>query len=231
METHIWLTQPRSATPRLDSAPVAEQIATELLETLAERHPDLAAHLERASDLATAVALRLGLDNGCLWRVAYSARLHDIGKVAVPSRILDKPGQLDEDEWFAVRRHTIVGARILEAIDALAPVAPIVRASHERWDGSGYPDGLAGERIPVESRIVFACDAYDAMTSDRPYQAAIGARQAMLELQRCSGTQFDRRIVDALCELLPLPGERESAAQPRTEVKDAAGESRAASRL
>jgi HD-GYP domain-containing protein (c-di-GMP phosphodiesterase class II) len=190
--------------PTLDDATLAEQVAGELVEALAERHPALAGHLERSAQLATQVGFALGLDSDDMWRVSYAARLHDIGKVAVPSRVLDKPGPLDPAEWRTIKRHTIVGGRILESIRALEGVAPIVRASHERFDGEGYPDRLAGDRIPLEARIVFACDAYDAMTSDRPYQASVGGRRAMLELQRCSGSQFDPMVVTALSSLLPL---------------------------
>lgn len=202
VETHVWLTQPNaSATPWLRRAAAAEQHANVLIDNLAVRHPEMAAHLERAGEMAAQVALRMGLDNDTLWRVGYAARLHDIGKLAVPKRIIDKPGPLSDSEWKMMKRHTIVGARMLEEIPSLAPVAPLVRASHERWDGAGYPDGLRGERIPIESRIVFACDAFDAITSKRPYQDAIPVPKALKELRRCAGTQFDPRIVDALTKL------------------------------
>ena len=204
METHIWLSGVRQMPATAESDALAEQIAGELVESLAERHPALADHLERSADLSAQVALELGLDADHLWRVSYAARLHDIGKVAVPGRVLNKPGPLEAAEWATIHRHTVVGARILQAFSALSPVARIVRASHERFDGEGYPDRLAGEAIPLEARIVFTCDAFDAMTSDRPYQRAIGIRKAMLELQRCAGTQFDPRVVDALGHLIPV---------------------------
>ena len=105
-----------------------------------------------------------------------AAELHDIGKVAVPDAILHKPGPLDEAEWSFIRQHTIIGERIVGAAEALRPVGRVVRASHERWDGGGYPDGLAGEAIPLGARIVFACDAWDAMTCDRGYRSALSAR-------------------------------------------------------
>lgn len=202
VETHVWLTQPSaSANPWLRRAAAAEQHANVLMDNLAARHPEMAAHLERAGELAAQVALRMGLESESLWKVGYAARLHDIGKLAVPKRIIDKPGRLSEKEWEVMERHTIVGARMLEEIPSLAPVAPLVRSSHERWDGGGYPDGIAGERIPIESRIVFACDAFDAITSVRPYQDAVSVPKALAELARCAGTQFDRRVIRALGQL------------------------------
>jgi HD-GYP domain-containing protein (c-di-GMP phosphodiesterase class II) len=119
--------------------------------------------------------------------------------MAVPEQILGKPGPLDDMEQDFIRQPTIVGERILAAAPALQSVARVVRATHENWDGSGYPDGLAGEEIPLGSRIIAACDAYHAMTSDRPYQAALLPGQAMAELCRCSGTKFDPRVVEVLC--------------------------------
>ena len=203
VETHVWLTQPREAAlASLAEAGAAEQRANELIETLAERHPELASHLERAAQLSAQVALWLGLDGSELWRVGYAARLHDIGKIAIPARVLDKPGRLNNSEWRSIKRHTVIGAQILEGIPALAPVAPLVRASHERWDGAGYPDGIAGEEIPLASRVVFACDAWDAMTSKRPYQSPLAPARALGELRRCSGTQFDPMVVDALSQVL-----------------------------
>lgn len=202
VETHVWLTQRSpTETPWLRRAAAAEQHANVLIDNLAARHPEMAAHLERAGELAAQVALRMGLSSDTLWRVGYAARLHDIGKLAVPKRIIDKPARLSANEWKVMERHTIVGARMLKEIPSLAPVAPLVRASHERWDGGGYPDGLSGERIPIESRIVFACDAFDAITSVRPYQDAIPAPKALAELRRCAGTQFDARVVTALEQL------------------------------
>jgi HD-GYP domain-containing protein (c-di-GMP phosphodiesterase class II) len=133
--------------------------------------------------------------------VRHAAELHDIGKVAVPSAILDKPGKLDADEWEFIARHTIIGERILGAAIALRPVATLVRASHEHYDGNGYPDGLRGDEIPLGARIVSVCDAYDAMTSDRPYQRALGHDEALAELHRCAGTQFDAAVVEAFCRV------------------------------
>ena len=133
--------------------------------------------------------------------------MHDVGKLAVPDAILNKPGRLTETEWAIMRQHTVVGARMLTAAGpGLAEVAPIVRASHERVDGRGYPDGLTGDRIPLESRIVAACDAFDAMTSDRPYRCAMPVDEAVAELRANAGTQLDPRIVEALVAVVSRDG-------------------------
>jgi len=178
-----------------------EQSRDVLLKALEEHHPDLGDHVHDVGLLAEAVAEELGLAGQQLHHVRQAAELHDIGKVAVPSAILDKPGKLDADEWAFIARHTLIGERILGAAIALRPVAKLVRSSHERWDGSGYPDGLAGTAIPLGARIVTACDAYDAMTSDRPYQRALAHGEALEELRRCAGTQFDPDVVDAFCRV------------------------------
>jgi HD-GYP domain-containing protein (c-di-GMP phosphodiesterase class II) len=148
--------------------------------------------------LAGAVARRLGMDGEDVERIAAAALLHDIGTVAVPDSILSKPGALNDEEWAVMREHTIVGERILRAVPGLGPVARIVRHGHEHVDGTGYPDGLRGEEIPLGSRILLACDAYDAMISARPYRDAMSHEAAAAELQAGAGTQFDARIVDAL---------------------------------
>ncbi len=128
-----------------------------------------------------------------------AAELHDVGKLGIPDAILDKPGPLDDDEWQLMRQHSAIGERILNADPVMQPVARLVRASHERWDGTGYPDGLAGTAIPLGARIIAACDALDAMTSDRCYQSGRTLPDALAELRRCAGTQFDPDIVTALC--------------------------------
>src|SRR3954447_19671761 len=178
-----------------------EQSRDVLLKALEEHHPDLGAHVHDVGLLAAAVASELGLDARALQHVRHAAELHDIGKVAVPSSILDKPGKLDPEEWEFIARHTIIGERILGAAVALRPVATLVRASHEHYDGKGYPDGLRGEEIPLGARIVSVCDAYDAMTSDRPYQRSLSPDEALAELRRCAGTQFDPAVVDAFCRV------------------------------
>ncbi|HEX6620474.1 MAG TPA: diguanylate cyclase, partial [Solirubrobacteraceae bacterium] len=169
-----------------------------LLAVLGEREPDLQRHMHDVAQLARAVGSHLGLDAEDLDVVVRAAELHDIGKVAVPDAVLHKPGPLDDAEWSFIRQHTIIGERIVGAAEALRPVGCVVRASHERWDGSGYPDGLAGEDIPLGARIVFVCDAWDAMTCDRGYRTALSAQEAADELRANAGTQFDADIVAAL---------------------------------
>ncbi|HEX5910184.1 MAG TPA: HD domain-containing phosphohydrolase, partial [Thermoleophilaceae bacterium] len=137
------------------------------------------------------------LDEDEVANVRHAAELHDVGKVAVPDDILSKPGPLDDEEFAFIRRHTLIGERIISAAPALSEVARLVRSSHERWDGTGYPDGLAGEEIPLASRIVFAADAFDAMTSTRPYNTPRSADEAIRELRACAGTQFDPVVVEA----------------------------------
>ena len=173
-----------------------------LLRMLSERQPDLHAHLRGTADLALAVGRELGMDPEALDEVARAAELHDLGKVAIPDEILNKPGPLDETEWGFMRRHTIIGERILLAAPALKPVARLVRTSHERYDGSGYPDGLVGDEIPLGARIVGVCDAFDAMISERPYRDRLTESEAVAELERCSGHQFDPQVVTAFVRVM-----------------------------
>jgi putative nucleotidyltransferase with HDIG domain len=161
-----------------------------------------ACHGSDVADLSERVALRMGLDRKHARDVHYAAMLHDVGKIAVPSEILCKEGPLTEDEWVVMRSHTIVGAELVERIDAFAHLAPAVRFSHERVDGRGYPDGLAGDQIPLAARIIAACDSYDAIVTDRPYRAGRTPEQAREELQRVAGTQLDAEVVAALLEEL-----------------------------
>jgi two-component system, cell cycle response regulator len=169
-----------------------------LLAVLGEREPDLQRHMRDVAQLARAVGSHMGLDAEDLDVVVRAAELHDIGKVAVPDAVLHKPGPLDDAEWSFIHQHTIIGERIVGAAEALRPVGRVVRASHERWDGGGYPDGLAGEAIPLGARIVFACDAWDAMTCDRGYRSALSAQEAADELRANAATQFDADVVAAL---------------------------------
>jgi two-component system, cell cycle response regulator len=174
------------------------QMCQLLVQVMREAQPDVEDHSSEVALLAVAVGRGLGLDTAELNDVARAAELHDIGKVAIPSRILAKPGPLDEEEWNLVRTHTLVGERIVAAAAALRSVARLVRASHERYDGRGYPDGLAGEQIPLAARIVAVCDAFAAMVSDRSYRPALSPAVAIAELRACAGTQFDRTVVEAL---------------------------------
>lgn len=180
---------------RLGSA--RQQTHDVLLGVLRERQPSLHHHLREVGRLAALVGHRLGISDEQLDELRRAAELHDVGKAAVPDAILNKPSRLDEDEWAFMRRHTLIGERILAAAPALAGSAVIVRSSHERWDGGGYPDGLAGDRIPLGARIVHVCDAFDAMTSARPYAPAIVPADALSELERNAGTQFDPQVVSA----------------------------------
>jgi HD-GYP domain-containing protein (c-di-GMP phosphodiesterase class II) len=180
-------------------ASAASQSGDVLLRALGEREPDLLEHTEAVSGLARAVAGALGLAAEERDVIARAAELHDVGKVAIPDAILAKPGPLDDDERAFMRRHTVIGEAIIEAAPALRPVAALVRASHERWDGSGYPDGLAGEAIPLGARIVAVCDAYCAMVQERAYGEVLPEAEALAELRRCAGTQFDPGVVAAFC--------------------------------
>jgi two-component system cell cycle response regulator len=178
---------------------VSRQTTDVLLRALAERHPDLGGHSSDVAVLAETTATRLGLESEDVEAVRQAAQLHDIGKVAIPETILHKPGKLDTDEWVFMRRHSEIGERIIAEAPSLARVAAMVRASHERFDGGGYPDNLTGEDIPLGARIVAVCDAFDAMISERPYSAAISGDEAEAELRRCAGTQFDPVVVEAFC--------------------------------
>jgi two-component system, cell cycle response regulator len=173
-----------------------------LLRAVQERKPELGEHVGGVAQLAEDTARRLGLTGDALVAVRHGAELHDIGKLAIPDSILDKPGPLDADELAFMRRHTVIGERIVAAAPALSEVAALVRASHEHYDGLGYPDRLAGEQIPLGARVVSVCDAWDAMTSDRPYRRAMPHAAALTELRRCAGTQFDPAVVEAFAAVV-----------------------------
>jgi diguanylate cyclase (GGDEF)-like protein len=181
------------------------QVRDVLAQTLREREPTLDEHHRHVAEHAAATARALGCIAEEVDEVARAAEMHDIGKVAIPDEILHKPAALSEDEWTLMRQHTVIGERILAAAPALRPVARLVRSSHERWDGGGYPDALAGEGIPLGARIVSVCDAYDAMRTPRPYAAARSDEEARAELARCAGRQFDPRVVAAFLAVLDAP--------------------------
>jgi diguanylate cyclase (GGDEF)-like protein len=171
-----------------------------LLEALFEREPELRLHVHGVASLSAAVGTRLGLGPEEVEELVIAAQLHDVGKIAIPDAVLHKTGPLDEAEWTLIRQHPMVGQRILSAVPALSGVGAIVRATHERWDGAGYVDGLAGDAIPLAARIIAVCDTFSAMTSDRPYGGAVSVADALAELRRCAGTQFDPEVVRVFCE-------------------------------
>jgi two-component system, cell cycle response regulator len=188
-------------------ASASHQATAALVQVLVERDPKLSTHTNHVAELAEATARRLGLAEHEITRIALAAQLHDIGKTAIPESILSKAGPLDDDEWAFVRRHTLIGERIIAAAPSLAHTGSLVRSSHERVDGNGYPDGLSGTDIPIGARIVAVCDAYDAMIAPRPYRAPKEVPAAIEELRRCAGTQFDRDVVDAVCTIVRQPAQ------------------------
>lgn len=186
-------------------ASAVQQLRDVLLQAFQERHPDLQEHQRGVGALVLDVGRRLGMSGEELDVLARAAELHDVGKIAIPDAILNKPGPLDAEEWGFMSRHTILGERILKAAAALRPVAGLVRSSHERFDGKGYPDGLHGEGIPLGARIIFVCDAFDAMISERSYSGAVTPSDAIAELRACAGTQFDPTVVEAFVASLGEP--------------------------
>jgi diguanylate cyclase (GGDEF)-like protein len=193
----------------------ARQARDVLLAALAARDDGLGEHLTGVATAAKAVGTRLGVAGRDLQDLIYAAELHDVGKVAIPDSILSKPGPLDAGEWDFMRRHTVIGERILAAAPSMKAVASIVRATHERCDGGGYPDGVSGEAIPIAARIIAVCDAYDAMVAARPYRPAISHGQALVELRHCARLQFDPRVVVAFVAEFPDRGPDEDPAALR----------------
>jgi PAS domain S-box-containing protein/diguanylate cyclase (GGDEF)-like protein len=181
------------------------QVRDALVQLIAEQSAQLEAKSFNVAELAAATATTLGLSDEDVACTRIAAQLHDIGKTAVPEAILSKPGPLDSEEWDFMRRHTLIGERIVAAAPALARIAPIVRATHERPDGNGYPDGLMTDSIPIGARIVAVVDAFSAMISTRPYKPAMTLDGALAELRRCAGTQFDSLVVDAFARVVELP--------------------------
>ena len=176
-----------------------------LLRLLREREPGLGDHLRGVARLAAEIGRAAGMDAEDLDSLVRAAELHDIGKIAIPDRVLHKPGPLDDEEWALMRTHTTIGERILAVAPAMAPVATLVRSSHERWDGAGYPDGLAADEIPFGARVIFVCDAFEAMIEERAYRESLEPAEALAELERCAGSQFDPEIV-ALFATRVFPG-------------------------
>jgi two-component system, cell cycle response regulator len=199
---------------RADSA--VGQTRGVLLRVLHEREPDLEQHLDGVAHLAAIFGRQLSLDAEELDVLVRAAELHDIGKIAIPDEILHKRGPLSPEEWTLMKKHTLIGQRVLDAAPALGEVARVVRSTHERWDGEGYPYGLAGREVPLGARVILICDAYNAMTEGRPYRAAISGEQALEELRAGAGTQFDPELVKKFAEkVLPtMERERTAVAQP-----------------
>ena len=184
-------------------ASAGRQATDALLKALAERSSDLGSHLSDVAGLCQAVATKLEIPEEEMATLLQAAALHDVGKVAIPDAILDKPGPLDETEWEFMRTHTVIGERIVSAAPALTQAAKVIRSTHERFDGTGYPDALSGSEIPLGSRIIAVCDAFDAMTSNRPYRTAMSLEGALSELRRNVGDQFDPEVVEAFVLTAP----------------------------
>lgn len=183
---------------RADSA--RSQTRSVLLSVLHEREPHLQRHLDGVARLVAAFGRELSMDAEELDVLVRAAELHDIGKIAIPDEVLHKGGGLSPEEWALMRKHTLIGQRVLDAAPALGEVAALVRSTHECWDGEGYPDGRAGSAIPLGSRVIHICDAYNAMTEGRPYRPAIGSEEALEELRRGAGTEFDPELVATFAE-------------------------------
>jgi len=165
------------------------------------RDPYTRGHSTRVTELAEAVAQRLGWSEERIASLRVGGPLHDIGKLAVSDEVLCKEGRLDDDELAQIREHPKIGAKLLFRVTALREAIPYVLYHHERWDGTGYPSGKAGEEIPVEARVLAIADAFDAMTSDRPYRSALTREEALAEVERCAGTQFDPKIARVFLEV------------------------------
>ncbi len=189
------------------------QSADVLLQALHERSPELGDHLVDVARLAAEVGRRLGMSGEELDQLAQAAQLHDVGKMAIPDAILKKPGPLDREEWEFIRGHTVVGERIISAAPSLSQVSRIVRSSHERYNGSGYPDSLKGDEIPLPSRIIAVCDAFDAMIGPRPYRLGMNTDNAASELRRCAGAQFDPVVIEFFLSVVDELA-KEAAAAP-----------------
>ncbi len=175
-----------------------EGFVESLVGALEAKDPDIEWHLRAVSHLALLIGRRIPLSQDQIHALSFGGLLHDVGKIGIPDTILHKPGRLTAEEYQIIKRHPVLGARMLSSVRELAPAVPVVRHHHERFDGKGYPEGLAGEDIPLGARIVLVVDAYHAMRSDRPYRRAMSESAARTELLRHAGTQFDPRVVDAL---------------------------------
>jgi diguanylate cyclase (GGDEF)-like protein len=184
-------------------AGAAEVIGAVLHAALAQRHPELSGHSDEVAGDVELLAHAIGLGDDDVAAIMKAGDLHDVGKLGIPDEILTKPGPLTDREWEFMKRHTVMGEQIIDAAGpSLGPVGSLVRASHERWDGMGYPDGLRGEEIPLGARIITICDSFRAMLDRRPYKPPMAVADAVAELRRCAGTQFDPYLVDVFCSLI-----------------------------
>jgi HD-GYP domain-containing protein (c-di-GMP phosphodiesterase class II) len=206
----VLATFARNAHSRIQLATRLEAHYTETIEALVSaleaRDPYTQAHAGRIRDTASALALAMQLRPEDKRAVRLGSILHDVGKIGISDAILLKPGPLTDEEWAIMRSHPLIGERMLNGIDFLTPALPVIRHHHERWDGGGYPDSIAGEDIPIGARIVAVCDAFDAMTSDRPYRAALPLEVACEELRRDAGKQFDPTCASLLVDVVSRMG-------------------------
>jgi diguanylate cyclase (GGDEF)-like protein len=212
MEQALRLVDHRLYDRKTGRSSASRQSTDVLVQVLRERGADLHGHLTEVAQLAALTARSLHLPHHEVKRIELAAELHDVGQSAIPDTILTKPGPLDESERDVMRRHPKIGERIVRAAPALARTADLVRSSHERYDGTGYPDGIPGPAIPLGARIICVCDAYVRMTTEQPYQRAFSTSEALAELRRCAGTQFDPGIVDVVCDLVGRRGHHAAAA-------------------
>ncbi|HXW58328.1 MAG TPA: diguanylate cyclase [Solirubrobacteraceae bacterium] len=181
----------------------AELITSVLHAALAQRHPDLGEHSDDVAGDVELLARTIGMNDDAIDLVMKAGNLHDVGKLGIPDEIVTKPGPLSDQEWEFMRQHTVIGEQIIAAAGpSLERIGPLVRASHERWDGTGYPDGLAGEEIPLGARIIVVCDSFHAMMDERVYKPAMSLPDALAELRRCAGSQFDPQLVEVFCRLV-----------------------------
>jgi two-component system cell cycle response regulator len=202
------------------------EVTDALLQVISEQNEPLDEHVERVAALSGAVAEALELPEHEVSLIRLAGELHDVGKTAIPAGILDKPGPLDEQEWAFMCRHPLIGERIVLAAPALASTAPLIRSSHERVDGQGYPDRLTGEAIPLGSRIIAVCDAFDAMTSDRVYRQTMTPDAALAEIHASAGSKFDTRIVEVFRGVISgrtEGGRGRAALHPRGSIRQSTG--------
>ena len=212
MEQALRLVDHRLYDRKTGRSSASRQSTDVLVQVLRERGADLHGHLTEVAELAALTARELHLPHHEVKRIELAAELHDVGQSAIPDTILTKPGPLDDAERDVMRRHPKIGERIVRAAPSLARTADLVRSSHERYDGTGYPDGVPGPAIPLGARIIGVCDAYVRMTTEQPYQRAFSTAEALAELRRCAGTQFDPGIVDVVCDLVGRRGHHAAAA-------------------